>query len=240
MTSKRSARNRQGDPKTAVAYLRVSTEDQNLGPEAQRASIERWAKANGVQLVDVHEDRISGAAPIEERPGLMAAIESVRAHGAGLLVAAKRDRLAREVVIAATIERIAQDAGARVVTSDGVSVENTPEGALMRGLLDLFAAYERAVIRARTKSALAAKRARGERVTRRPPIGWRFEGGRLVEDLAEQKALRVALEMRASGVSVQRIADHLNEGGTSCRGGRWHVTTLVRVLAKHAAATVAA
>ena len=29
----------QTDPAVAVAYIRVSTEDQNLGPDAQRASI---------------------------------------------------------------------------------------------------------------------------------------------------------------------------------------------------------
>jgi DNA invertase Pin-like site-specific DNA recombinase len=37
------ARVRPGDPSVAVAYLRVSTEEQHLGPEAQRAAIERQA-----------------------------------------------------------------------------------------------------------------------------------------------------------------------------------------------------
>ena len=43
-------------------------------------------------------------------------------------MAAKRDRIARDVVVAATIERLVADAGARVVTADGVSAEQTPEG----------------------------------------------------------------------------------------------------------------
>ncbi len=33
---------------------------------------------------------------------------------------------------------------------------------LLRGLMDLFAQYERAVIRARTRAALAVKRSKGE------------------------------------------------------------------------------
>ena len=43
--------------KNAIAYLRVSTEDQNLGPEAQAASIEKWCATNGVTLVATFQDQ---------------------------------------------------------------------------------------------------------------------------------------------------------------------------------------
>ena len=175
---RRVGRQKAGNASLAVAVLRTSTEDQNLGPEAQRASIERWAASNGVSVVTWHEDRLSGATPAEQRPGLMAALAALRAHGAGLLVAAKRDRIARDVVVAATVEQLARDAGARVVTADGVTVEDTPEGRLMRTLMDAFAEYERALIRARTKAALAVKRTRQERVSGRAPVGFRFEENR--------------------------------------------------------------
>lgn len=223
-----------GNGTVAVAYLRVSTEDQNLGPEAQRAAIERWAVGRGVRVVAFHEDRLSGATPADERPGLLAALEAIRQHGAGLLVAAKRDRLARDVVVSATIERLVQDAGATVATADGVTVEGTPEGALMRTLLDAFAAYERAAIRSRTKAALAVKRARGERVSRHAPLGFRFEAGRLVQDEAEQAVIARVRRLRAK-LSLQAVANLLNSEGVRCRGGRWHVTTLSRVLRKEAA-----
>jgi site-specific DNA recombinase len=63
---------------------------------------------------------------------------------------------------------MAREAVAKVVTADGVAVEDTPEGMLLRGLMDLFAQYERAVIRARTRAALAVKRSKGERYSARP------------------------------------------------------------------------
>ena len=147
-------------------------------------------------------------------------------------MAAKRDRIARDVVVAATVERLTQDAGAAVVTADGVAIENTPEGALMRGLLDLFAQYERAVIRARTTAALAAMRVRGERVSRRAPLGYRFDGTRMVEDPAERAILARVRDQRARGVSLQRVVAILNAEGSTCRGGRWHVTTLARALSR--------
>ena len=46
---------RAGNPTQAVAYIRVSTEDQHLGTEAQRAAITRWATLNGVTVVEWHE-----------------------------------------------------------------------------------------------------------------------------------------------------------------------------------------
>lgn len=225
-----AARRNAGNPALAVAVLRVSTEDQNLGPEAQRASIAAWAQREGVAVLSWHEDRLSGATPAEDRPGLMAALAAIRQSGAGLLVAAKRDRIARDVVIAATVEQLAKDAGARVVTADGVSDSDTPEGQLMRTLMDAFAAYERALIRARTRAALAVKKARGERFTRRPPLGSRFEGGRIVDHPEERVALVRVSEMRARGLSLARAAGILNAEGLKCRGGRWHVTTLARAL----------
>ena len=224
------ARQRAGNASLAVALLRVSREDQNLGPEAQRAAIERWAMANRVHVLSWHEDKVSGATPAEDRPGLMAALASIRQHGAGVLVAAKRDRIARDVVIAATVERLARDAGAVVMTADGVTVEDTPEGRLMRTLMDAFAEYERALIRARTKAALAVKKARQERVSGRAPLGYRFESGQLVPDPAEAAVLARVRELRSRGLSVARVATILNTEGLKCRGGRWHVTTLARAL----------
>ena len=179
-----------GDPKVAVAYLRVSTQEQDLGPEAQRAAIEAWAERQGVRVVSYFEDRLSGGTKVEDRPAMLQAFGALRASGAGLLVAAKRDRIARDVVVAATVEQMAREAGAKVVTADGVAVEDTPEGMLLRGLMDLFAQYERAVIRARTRAALAVIRSKGEQYTRRAPLGFRFEDGRLVEDPAGARDAR--------------------------------------------------
>jgi DNA invertase Pin-like site-specific DNA recombinase len=153
-----------------------------------------------------------------------------------LLVAAKRDRIARDVWVAATVERLAQNAGARVVTADGVSTEDTPEGMLMRTIVDAFASYERAVIRSRTRAALAVKRAPGERLGGDVPVGYQAEGRRLVANPAEQAVLGRVREMRGRGLSIARVAAVLNAEGVTIRGGRIHPTTLARALRRPVAA----
>jgi site-specific DNA recombinase len=206
-----------GDPSLAVAYLRVSTEEQNNGPDAQRAAIQAWAGRAGVTVVAWHEDRLSGGTPVEDRDALLAALADLRTHAAGVLVAAKRDRIARDVVVAATVEKMAQEAGARVVTADGVSAADTPEGALMRTMLDAFAQYERALIRARTRAALAVKRTRLEYTGGPRPFGFHREGKLLTADVGEQAALRRARELRGSGLTLRAIARALHAEGHTPR-----------------------
>nr|WP_276600719.1 recombinase family protein [Nannocystis sp. ILAH1] len=216
----------------AVAYLRVSTDEQHLGPEAQRAAIESWARARGVHVVAWHEDRnVGGAQALEQRPGLVAALASLRASRAATLVAAKRDRLARDVELAGALEVRVRRLGARVATADGTSDKQTTDGRLLMRMVDVFAEHERAVIRDRTRAALAAKRARGERVSGQPPYGFRHEAGRLVADEREQLVLQQLEQLLERGLSLRQIAVALTARGCRSRApdGRWHKTTLARL-----------
>lgn len=223
------------DPRLAVAYLRVSTDDQALGPDAQRAAIGRWALAAGVEVVAWCEDLgISGGASMDKRPGLLAAIDAVKASGAGLLVVAKRDRLARDPIVAAMTEAAAERVGARIVSAAGEGEGDDPAAILMRRMVDAFAEYERHLIKARTKAALGVKRARGERVGS-VPIGFRAgETAALVVDPSEAAAVARVRALRAAGASVRSIAATLNAEGLRARGATWHPTTVARLLARAA------
>jgi DNA invertase Pin-like site-specific DNA recombinase len=226
-----------GNPRLAVAYIRVSTDEQRLGPEAQRAAVEAWAAREGVCVAAWHVDQgVSGGSDLGDRPALVAALGELRALGAGVLVVAKRDRLARDVYVAATIERAVASGGARVVSADGTANGDTPADSFMRTILDAAAAYERALIRARTKAALAAKRARGER-SGEVPFGFRCaNGGRLEVDEAEQAVLGAVAELRAAGLSHRAIVAELAARGLVSRAGRpFAKTQIARMLIRSAA-----
>ena len=221
----------QKDQTRAVAYLRVSTEDQALGPEAQRAAIEGWAERQGVQVLSWHLDQgVGGATPIEDRPGLLAALQDLEDLEAGLVVVAKWDRLARDVMIAAMVERMVERVGARIVSADGVGVGDGPEAALMRAMVQAFSAYERALIRSRTSSALRALRAKGQRAGE-VPLGYRLaeDGKGLLEDTVEMEAICQVRQLRAEGWSYRKIAAELNRRGVRPRGQAWHAMTVSRM-----------
>ena len=237
MSTTRRTSKPSNDARKAVAYIRVSTEDQHLGPDAQRAAIAVWAARNGVAIVATFEDRgVSGGAPIDRRPGLMAALDAVAEHGAGLLAVAKRDRLARDTMIAAMAERLAERAGARIVSADGVGEGSDPAAALLRGMVDLFAAYERAMIRSRTVAALAQKKARGER-TGAVPVGNRVaaDGRTLEADPVEAEIVAAVVKAHAAGLSIRAIAAELAAAGhRTRRGGEIQSTQVARILRRAA------
>jgi DNA invertase Pin-like site-specific DNA recombinase len=226
------------DSNTAVAYLRVSTDRQELGPEAQRAAIEAWAAREGVTVAAWHVDAgVSGAAAIADRPELVAALASLTVHRAGVLVVAKRDRLARDVMAAAMLERMALDAGARIVSAAGEGTDsNDPSAVLMRTLVDAFAQYERAMIAARTKAALGAKRARGERAGT-VPYGFTSDAaGRLSPCPAERAIIAQVHALRAAGVTLRGIVAELARAGVVGRTGNTLAMAQVQNILARAAA----
>jgi DNA invertase Pin-like site-specific DNA recombinase len=218
--------------RSAVAYLRVSTEDQSNGIEAQRDAIERWAVAQGARLLAPwHEDRVSGAAPLEDRPGLGDALAAVSAHPGAWLIVAKRDRIARDVVIAATVERLVIRSGGQLASADGAGAGDGPEAALIRTILDAFSAYELAMIRLRTRAGLRAKIARGERCGAvRYGYAVAADGRTLVPDDHEQGVVRRVLELSGCGAGQRAIVRALAAEGWRARGRGWNVATVQRIL----------
>lgn len=228
----RTRRPAAANPARVVGYVRVSTEEQRNGPEAQREALAAWCARNGAELVAVLEDRgVSGGAALDRRPGLLAAVDALEEHGAGRLLVAKRDRLARDVMVAAMVERMAARVGAVVVAADGAGEGEGPEAMLMRRMVDAFAEYERALIRARTRAALASKQGRGER-TGSVPLGSRVaaDGVHLEADPAEAEAVVMIRELRAEGLTLRAIGAALEARGVPARGKRWHPESVASVL----------
>jgi DNA invertase Pin-like site-specific DNA recombinase len=222
MVRRRKAR--PGNPLLAVAYLRVSTEDQALGPKAQARAIEAWAAREGVQLVAYCIDQgVSGGTALDQRPGLVEALALVQGEAAGVLVAAKRDRLARDPGVMGTIETTTANLGAIVRTADGASDTQGAAGVIDRGVRDVFAAYERVMIAERTKAALAVKRARGERLGgRHLPYGQRLaaDGIHLEPHPEEQAVIARARTLRSEGRSIRDISEELEAEGMLNRAGK--------------------
>ena len=232
--------------KVAIGYLRVSTSEQKLGPAAQRADLERWATKHAVRIAGWCQDLgVSGAAPLEQRTGMLGALRAAREHGAGAIVANARDRFARDVVLAAQLDALATAQACRlVITSDDYpppAVENRSERELRARerrveqlAQDAASETERLRISIRTRKALAAKQARGE-LTGKPPFGMRLgrDGVHLEPAPGEQRAIARALELRGTDMALRAIVAQLNAEEAACRGKQWHLSSLVNLLRRH-------
>ncbi|MEM4255677.1 MAG: recombinase family protein [Candidatus Norongarragalinales archaeon] len=208
-----------------VAYLRVSTQAQGksgLGLEAQRAAI----AATGCNVVAEFVEVESGKS--RQRPQLQAAIAAARAAGA-LLVVAKLDRLARDVAFLFDLR------------ASGVEFRalDVPElNTLTLGIFASVAQHERELISARTRAALAAKKAQGARLgtpanltdeARKRGRAVCSERARTNENTARARTL--AQMLRASGCSLREIAAHLNATHhRTARGGCYTAEQVRRLL----------
>ena len=226
----------------AIGYIRVSTDQQResgLGLEAQRAAIEETAARLHLLLTAVHVDAgLSGSLAIDDRPALADVLSTVR-RGDTIIVA-KRDRLARDAFLSVLIEREVAKKGGRILSAAGEGTDrDDPSATFTRRILDAVAELERALIAARTRAALKAKRARGERAGTEP-YGFRVngDGGTLHPYLPEQQILTLMQDCRGAGFPLRAIADELNRAGHRTRtGSPWrfeYVRSALRTLDRHA------
>jgi len=226
----RTRKPRPGNPSVAIAYQRVSTDRQDLSEPAQRRAIEGWAEANDVTVIGWFFDKgVSGSSEIESRPELIAALAELKVRQAGVLVVARRDRLARDTLVAQLIERAAGRVGAVVASADGVGNGGDPASRMLRSILDAVAEYERQVIRGRIRAALAVKKGRRERVGS-VPYGWHLadDDVRLLPVEAEQAVVQQARQLRQEGATFRAIAAELGQRGHVSRTGKMFDPTQVR------------
>lgn len=230
--------NTEADVKIAIAYLRVSTEDQKLGPEAQRAAIEAWAARESVTIAAWHCDHgVSGASEIDYRPGLLAALCDLRTHGASAIVVARRDCLAQSVGVALKIDDLVEAIGCMVHNADGVANGRSKTARAVRIGVDAALQHARETGIAATKAALAVLRAKGHR-TGACPFGKTTDadGKTLVPDQRELAILVEILALDDVGLSSRKIERTLaGRGIVSLRTGKpfghtqvWEHTLLAR------------
>lgn len=218
-----------------IAYIRVSTDAQaesGAGLEAQLEACERYAEKNDLKIHQVFKDEgVKGSTEIEDRPGLMSAINELKKGD--ILLVAKRDRLARDTYVIAVVKRIIEGKKASIISAAGEGTDqNDPASKMLTGIVDVFAEYERDMIRARTKAALQAMKRDGKRVGH-IPFGFQLaqDGVYLEESPEEQDILRQMNELRAEGLSIRDIANALNERKAFNRGqAKWNHGSVHRIM----------
>jgi DNA invertase Pin-like site-specific DNA recombinase len=214
-----------------IAYIRVSTQRQGksgLGLEAQRAAIEAFAQANGLNILAVHTEVETGkgADALDRRPILAAALAQARKAKASVVVA-KLDRLSRDVAFIAGL--MAQRVPF-VVTELGVDAD-----PFMLHIYAALAEKERALISARTSAALQARKAQGVKLGNPRAAEASVLAGeakRANADAFAANVLPIVHQLQAAGVTtLAAIAEALNARGVkTARGGDWHASSVRNIL----------
>src|SRR3954449_492775 len=244
-----------GMTKPAVAYLRVSSEQQGrsgLGLDAQRQAVGRFAAEHGFSIVETYAEVETGKGgdALDRRPQLAAALRRAKAERCPVVVA-KLDRLSRDVAFVSGL--MAQHVPF-VVAELGPDVD-----PFMLHVYAALAEKERSLISARTRDALAAAKARGVRLGNRRNLEAGREGGRgppgrggglatrstrggageaggaslaRRADRHAANVLPIIDDIRRQGAgSLREIAAQLTARGVrTARGGAWTATAVSNLL----------
>lgn len=218
-----------------VAYVRVSTDEQGksgLGLADQLAKIANFAELEGFEIVETFEEVASGkgADALDRRPQLAKALARARKLKCPVVVS-KLDRLSRDV---AFISGLMAQRVPFIVTELGKDVDPF--------VLHMYAALsekERAMISARTKAALAAKKKQGAQLGNRTNLSEASAKGvsaiKAGADAFAANVLPAIRELQAKGGTHRSIAEELNARRVrTARGGEWSATQVQRVLARAA------
>lgn len=226
--------------KTAVAYIRVSTENQavdGVSLEAQRAKLTAWCLVNDYDLIATHTDAGLSGGRADNRPGLQAAIEQACKTKSALVVYSL-SRLARSTKDTIAIGELLDKAGADLVSLSEKIDTSCAAGKMVFRMLAVLAEFEKDQISERTKMALAHKKAQGQR-TGSVPFGFDLaeDGNTLMSNVIEQSALAAMREMRQSGLSYRKIAAELQTREYRTKQGKtvWKHTSVKSVLETQAA-----
>ena len=190
--------------KRVALYLRVSTVDRQTTAN-QRRELEAVAKRHGWKVVQVFQDRASGAKGREKRPGFNALWKAISRRELDLVAAWSVDRLGRSLQDLIAFLGELRGKGVDLYLHQQGLDTSTPSGRAMFQMLGVFAEFERAMIRERVNAGLARARAEGRRLGR-PTVAPEKEA-RIKRALATgKKGIRKIASDVGVGVSVvQRI-----------------------------------
>ena len=159
----------------AVAYLRTSSAA-NVGQDKdsekrQRAAITAFAKRARYEVSAedwFYDPAVSGADPIETRPGFAALLNRIESNGVRTVIVEDATRFARDLVAQELGILSLISLGVRVLTASGEDLTDTsdPMKIAMRQIAGAFAQLEKARLVAKLRGARERKRATSERITK--------------------------------------------------------------------------
>jgi DNA invertase Pin-like site-specific DNA recombinase len=233
----RTKRARRTDPAGVVGYIRVSSEEQaatGVSLDAQRHRIAAYCTAHGLTLLRVEADAGISARRTTNRPALQRALGALASGEANGLVAVKLDRLSRTTRDVLDLVARADRGGWALHSLEERLDTSTPQGRFVVTLLGALGQLEREQASERTRTAMAELRRQGRRCSGRPPLGYRFDGDRVVEVPAEQTIVRRLRVLKGEGLGAKAIANALNgDGVVNPRTGRpWFHGTVRDIVAR--------
>ncbi|MCL2853840.1 MAG: recombinase family protein, partial [Defluviitaleaceae bacterium] len=215
-------------PKLAVSYLRVSSagqasrgggDDEGFSIPAQREANKRKALSMGAMVGKEFVDR-GASARSADRPELKRMLEYIKENKERVdyLIVHKVDRLARNRGDDVDITRALGEAGVQLVSASE-SIDNTPSGMLLHGIMSSIAEFYSRNLSTEVKKGLYQK-AKGGGTPNKAPIGYKN-----IRDVDEAGRRNSRVEIDPERAPLIKLAY------TEYATNKWSINSLAKHLA---------
>jgi DNA invertase Pin-like site-specific DNA recombinase len=192
----------------AVAYYRTSSAA-NVGADKdserrQREAVALYAKSAKLEVTaELYDAAVSGADPVDTRPGFVALLAHCEAHAVSVILVENASRFARDLAIQLTGHALLRSRGIELVPVDAPThfTDPTPTAEMVRQILGAVSQFEKASIVAKLRGARDRKREATGRCEGRPPVP--------AEVVAHARRLARKSPRTGKARSLRQIADEL-------------------------------
>lgn len=205
--------------KAAVAYFRTSSAV-NAGPnkdslKRQRDAVQSYAKFHKLKIVQEYYDpAVSGADPIQDRPGFGELLAYITGNGARILLVENASRFARDLAVQIAGHDLLKDRGIVLIPVDAPDhfTDETPTAVMVRQILGAVSEFEKTSLVQKLRKARERKKAETGRC----------EGRKPVPDAIVKEAKRLRRKSPRTGKrrSLRRVAAELAEMGYLAASGK--------------------
>jgi DNA invertase Pin-like site-specific DNA recombinase len=206
--------------RAAVAYFRTSSAA-NVGADKdsaqrQRDAVAGYAKVHGLTIVrEFHDAAVSGADPIDQRPGFVELLAYIHGDGARTILVENASRFARDLAVQLAGHDLLKARGIDLVPVDAPDHfrDETPTAVMVRQILGAVAQFEKAGLVQKLRHARDSKSAE---------LGCRVEGRKPVPEAVVREARRLARKSPKTGEkrSLREIAAELATLGHLAPSGK--------------------
>jgi DNA invertase Pin-like site-specific DNA recombinase len=214
----------------AVAYYRTSSAA-NVGQDKdsqrrQAEAVEGYAKGRHAVVASFYDAAVSGADPVDTRPGFGDLLAHCEAHGVSVVLVENASRFARDLAVQLTGHALLRARGIELIPADAPTyfTDPSPTAEMVRQILGAVSQFEKAGLVAKLKGARDRKRA----------TTGRCEGRKAVPVVVVSEARRLARKSPKTGKrrSLRSIAEELAAlGHLGPSGQPYHAGSIRHMLA---------
>jgi DNA invertase Pin-like site-specific DNA recombinase len=214
----------------AVAYYRTSSAA-NVGQDKdsqrrQAEAVEGYAKGRHAVVASFYDAAVSGADPVDTRPGFGELLAYCEAHGVSVVLVENASRFARDLAVQLTGHALLRARGIELIPADAPTyfTDPSPTAEMVRQILGAVSQFEKAALVAKLKGARDRKRA----------ATGRCEGRKAVPEAVVVEARRLARKSPKTGKrrSLRSISAELAAlGHVGPSGAAYHAGSVRHMLA---------